>query len=78
LQPPAPTGATRCYGVHFVRNNKLQFTVLFFHNADPSNTAVVERITIRDDLGNTIHDSGPKAGTPHPLSRATRGTSLGT
>jgi hypothetical protein len=68
LQPPEPTGATRCYGTHFVRNNnsELHFTTLFFQNADPSNTAVVERITIRDDIGTIIHDSGPRIGKPHP------------
>jgi hypothetical protein len=72
LQPGAPTGTTRCYAVHFVRNggDEVHFTVLFFNNGDLQNHAVVERITIRDDLGNTLHDSGPKIGTPHPFATA--------
>ena len=72
LQPPAPTGTTRCYGVHFVRNggDEVQFSVLFFNNGDLQHWAVIDRITVRDDLGNLLHDSGPKIGIPHPLANA--------
>jgi hypothetical protein len=54
LQPPPPTRATRCYGLHLVRGvngNETQFTTLFFNNGDLENPAVIERITIRDVSG---------------------------
>jgi len=69
-----PTGATRCYGVHFVRGvapgDEIQFSVIFFNNADLANAATVQRVTIRDDLGVVIHDSGPRTVVPHPLATA--------
>jgi len=73
LQPSPPTGATRCYGTHFVRSingNELHFTTIFINNGDLQNPAVVDRITIRDDFGTILHDSGPKIGIPHPPALA--------
>lgn len=67
----ANTQTTRCEAAHIVRPgaNEIRFTVIFFNNGDRY-PAVVERFTVRDDAGNIIHDSGPKIGVPHPLSRA--------
>jgi hypothetical protein len=75
LQAGTSTGSTRCYGIHFVRGapplaDEIQFTAIFFNNGDLEHAAVVERLTIRDDQGTILHDSGPKTARPHPLATA--------
>ena len=67
----ADTETTRCYASHLVRGvsgDELLFTVIYFNNGDLEHPAVIERLTIRDDEGGVIHDSGPKTPTPHPLA----------
>jgi hypothetical protein len=74
LQAGTSTGATRCYGTHFVRGapvgDEVRYTIIFFNNGDLEHAAVVERLTVRDDGGTIIHDSGRKTPTPLPLANA--------
>ena len=72
LQDSMSSETTRCYVAHFVRagGSEMRFTVLTFNNGDLHNAAVIQRLTFRDADGNVLHDSGPKIGVPHPLTRA--------
>jgi hypothetical protein len=71
LEDSQSSPITRCYIGHFVRRNgtEVRFTVLTFSNGDLHNEAVIDRITVRSSVGQIIHDSGPKAGVPHPLAQ---------
>lgn len=64
------TSRTRCSIPHFVRRNgtEIRTAIVVFNNGDPANPATIERLTIYDFFGIVVHDSGPAAGTPHPLN----------
>jgi hypothetical protein len=59
-----------CGASHHVRVGGAEqiSTALNFRNADLANPMTVDRITIRNVFGVVVHDSGPAAGTPHPLN----------
>lgn len=71
LEDSLSSPITRCYVAHFVRQHgsEVRFTVFTFSNGDLQNHAVIDRITVRSAIGQVLHDSGPKAGVPHPLAR---------
>jgi len=66
----AREGAVVCGAVHFIRaaGTEVRNTVLGLRNLDLVNPATVERITIRNALGDVVHDSGPATPQPHPLN----------
>src|SRR5262245_61782762 len=68
----AKDGAVVCSGVHFVRvgGTELRSTTIGFRNLDLVNPTTIERLTIRNSLGEVVHDSGPATGQPLPLRSA--------
>jgi len=71
LASAAPkTQTVFCGSSHHVRVGGAEqiSTALNFRNADLVNAMTVDRITIRNVFGVVVHDSGPAAGTPHPLN----------
>jgi hypothetical protein len=68
----ARDGAVVCGGTHFVRvgGTELRSTTIGFRNLDLVHPTTIERITIRNSLGEVVHDSGPEIGVPHPRSTA--------
>jgi hypothetical protein len=66
----AGEGAVVCGAVHFIRaaGTELRNTVISLRNLDLVYPATVERITIRNALGDVVHDSGPATHQPHPLN----------
>lgn len=64
----AATVVAQCGLTHFVRNGgtEMASTAITVRNADPVYTATIARLTIRDGLGNVVHDSGTS--TPLPLN----------
>jgi hypothetical protein len=66
----AGNGTVVCGGVHFIRaaGTEARSTVVSFRNLNLLTPAVVERITVRNAYGEVVHDSGPAAGTLHPVN----------
>ena len=55
---------------HYVRDGgaELRTAGISIRNSDLANAAVIERVTVRNVFGDVVHDSGPAAGTAHPLN----------
>ena len=69
--PAAPkTQTLACNVVHFVRagGTEMRSAAILVRNYDLSNSATIERITIRNVSGAVVHDSGPAAGVLIPLN----------
>ena len=66
----AADGGVVCGAVHFIRaqGTELRNTVISLRNLDLVNTALIERITVRNAFGDVVHDSGPATSQPHPLN----------
>jgi len=62
-----------CGGLHFTRTDgvgglEIGTTAYSVRNLDTSEPVTWQRLTIRNLVGQTVHDSGPSTGTPLPLN----------
>lgn len=59
-----------CGATHYLRlaGTEIVSSTFSVRNADPANPATILRLTLRDGLGQVVHDSGPAVGTALPLN----------
>ena len=67
----AKSGKAVCGAVHSPRGiglNEMLDTAIGLLNGNLADSVTITRLTVRNFLGDIVHDSGPAVGIPHPLN----------